>query len=139
MNDNDPLGPAGRALHALLGSVNRRALATNNRALANMKRALQRRRSRSSSVSRTLNSAYAEALYPLRIAKCIVLFGYPLAVAVFLEQLWDYHILTLQMAVMIILAHTILAIIDFLEREIATIQLFSCRPGALVRELRKLK
>jgi hypothetical protein len=133
MNDNDPLGPAGLELHELLSRIDRRSV-------ARWQNVVQRKRQRSTSISQALTSAFEEACRPLLIAKFSVLFGYPLAIAIFLQQLWDHHTLTATTAATVVFAHVLAAIVDVAEREIATVQLFqrrlvTWRPGRLALNL----
>lgn len=133
MNDNDPLSPAGVELSAFL--KRQRDQSTNHR-----KSLLKKRRSQAILELRNLNAAYFTALPSIAILKICVLFGYPLAIAIFLEQLWGQHTLSFTSALLIAFAHILAAAVDVLEREIATIQLLnsqlvSYKPARLSRKI----
>jgi hypothetical protein len=120
MNDNEPLSPAAMELSGFL----QRHRDRKNEKLVQIART---RRSNSIRGVRALRSAYNSSLYSIAILKIIVLIGYPLAVGVFLTQLWAQYTLSVEMFIMIFLAHILVAVVDVIERDIVTVQLLNGR------------
>jgi ABC-type proline/glycine betaine transport system permease subunit len=133
MNDNEPISPAGRQLAALIRRVN----GTTNRELQEL---LKGKRETLSHLSSVLEEAYKSAQGPLVALKLSVLIAYPMAVAMFLHQLWEIRLVTIEGVLMIIMAHLMLIFCDQLEARLAIVQLSNGKrvkfiPSPFVREI----